>query len=173
MRAADNKLGKGTVFDYGRSRRLPNRCSFGQGRAAATGGSAMSIDEQTVRKIFAGLEHGDGDAFFGHVADDVDWTVMGTHPLAGRYASKDAFKAATFSKLAKVLPGGAQLKLTHAFVSGDTAIVELVSAATARNGMRFDNHYCWVVRFDGGVIVEVRAYLDSALVAELFRQNPI
>ena len=39
-------------------------------------------------------------------------------------------------------------------------MVELVSRATARNGMRFDNHYCWVVRFDGDTIVEVRAYLD-------------
>jgi hypothetical protein len=39
--------------------------------------------------------------------------------------------------------------------------------------MRFDNHYCWVTRFDRGAIVEVRAYLDSAMVAELIRQNPI
>jgi hypothetical protein len=53
------------------------------------------------------------------------------------------------------------------------AVVELVSDATARNGMRFDNHYCWVARFDGDTIVEVRAYLDSAMVAELFRQNPV
>ena len=133
----------------------------------------MSIDERTVRRIFAGLEHGDGDAFFSHVAEDVDWTVMGTHPLAGHYPTKAAFRAGTFAKLHKVLPGGAQLNVTHLFVSGDIAVVELISKATARNGMRFDNHYCWVVRFDGGVIVEVRAYLDSALVAELFRQNPI
>ena len=52
-------------------------------------------------------------------------------------------------------------------------MVELVSDATALNGMRFDNHYCWVTRFDRGVIVEVRAYLDSAMVTELFHQNPI
>ena len=78
----------------------------------------MSLDEQTVRRIFAGLEHGDGDAFFSHVADDVDWTVMGTHPLAGHYNSKAAFKAGTFSKLAKVLPDGVQLEVTHAFVVG-------------------------------------------------------
>jgi uncharacterized protein len=133
----------------------------------------MSIDEKTVRDIFADLEHGEGDAFFRHVAEDVDWTVMGTHPLAGHYHSKEAFKAATFARLAKVLPGGAQLKLTHVYIAGDVAIVELESGATAWNGMRFDNHYCWVVRFAGGVISEVRAYLDSALVAELFRQNPI
>ena len=133
----------------------------------------MSVDEQTVRRIFAGLEHGDGDAFFSRVADDVDWTVMGTHPLAGRYPTKAAFRVATFARLAKVLPGGAQLNVTHLIVSGDIAVAELISRATAQNGMRFDNHYCWVVRFVGETIVEVRAYLDSALVAELFRQNPI
>jgi len=133
----------------------------------------MSIDQPTVRSIFAGLERGDGDAFFGHVADNVDWTVMGTHPLAGRYRSKAEFRAATFARLAKVLPAGAQLKVTGVLIAGDVAVVELVSGATARNGMRFDNHYCWIVRFDNGSIVEVRAYLDSALVAELFRQNPI
>ena len=132
----------------------------------------MSLDEQTVRRIFAGLEHGDGDAFFSHVADDVDWTVMGTHPLAGHYPTKAAFRAATFARLAKVLPGGAQLNVTHVFVCGDVAVLEMFSKATAQNGMRFDNHYCWVVRFAGDTIVEVRAYLDSALVAELFRQNP-
>jgi uncharacterized protein len=133
----------------------------------------MSIDERTVRSIFAGLEHGDGDAFFAHVADDVDWTVMGTHPLAGQYPSKRAFEEGTFNKLGKVLPDGAQLHVTSVIVSGDMAVVELVSDATARNGMRFDNHYCWVTRFDGNTIVEVRAYLDSAMVAELFRQNPV
>ena len=133
----------------------------------------MSIDEQTVRSIFAGLEHGDGDAFFEHVAEGVDWTVMGTHPLAGRYRSKSAFRAGTFSKLGKVLSGGAQLRVTNVIAAGEIAVVELVSQASARNGMRFDNHYCWLVRFQDRRIVEVRAYLDSALVAELFRQNPL
>ena len=133
----------------------------------------MSINERKVRSIFVDLEQGDGDAFFGHVADDVDWTVMGTHPLAGQYSSKNAFKQGTFSKLGNVLPKGAQLRVTNVIVAGDTAVVELVSDAIARNGMRFDNHYCWITRFDGETIVEVRAYLDSAMVAELFRQNPL
>ena len=43
----------------------------------------------------------------------------------------------------------------------------------AKNGFRFDNRYCWVCRFNGDKIVEVRAYLDSALVAQLFQENPI
>jgi hypothetical protein len=58
-------------------------------------------------------------------------------------------------------------------VSGDAAAVELHSLATARNGFRFDNHYCWIVYFESDVIVRVRAYLDSAMVARLFEENPI
>jgi hypothetical protein len=133
----------------------------------------MSVALTQVNDIFKKLETGDGRGFFKHVADDVDWIVEGTHPLAGHYRGKAAFLSHTFDKLAKVLPQGAQLHVEHVLVSGDWAVVELHSLATAKNGLRFDNRYCWVCRFSGGKIVEVRAYLDSALVARLFQENPI
>jgi hypothetical protein len=133
----------------------------------------MAITEDRVREIFKGLEAGDGAAFFAQVADNVDWIVEGTHPLAGHYLSKKAFIDGTFAKLAKVLPQGTELYVEHILVSGDWAVVELHSLAIAKNGLRFDNRYCWVCRFSDGKIVEVRAYLDSALVARLFQENPI
>jgi ketosteroid isomerase-like protein len=58
-------------------------------------------------------------------------------------------------------------------VQDDQAVVELHSLATAKNGMRFDNRYCWVVYFQDELIVPVRTYLDSAIVARLFEENPI
>jgi uncharacterized protein len=133
----------------------------------------MTITTNGVREIFKGLENGDGSDFFKHVAEDVDWTVMGTHPLAGHYLSKKAFIEGTFAKLGQVLPQGAELHTENVIVQGDEAVVELHSLATAKNGMRFDNRYCWVIYFQGGMIVRVRAYLDSAMVAQLFEENPI
>lgn len=133
----------------------------------------MSITPEQVQALFKGLESGNGADFFAHVADDVDWTVMGSHPLAGHYSSKQAFIAGTFAKLAQVLPEGARLHVENIIVQGDQAVVELRSMATARNGMRFDNRYCWVVYYKDNVIVRVRAYLDSALVARLFAENPL
>jgi ketosteroid isomerase-like protein len=133
----------------------------------------MAITHERVREIFKGLVKGEGSAFFQHVAENVDWTVMGTHPLAGHYLSKEAFIEGTFAKLGQVLPHGAQLHTENVIAEGDQAVVELHSLATAMNGMRFDNHYCWVVSFRDGLIVRVRAYLDSALVARLFKENPI
>jgi len=133
----------------------------------------MGITSDSVREIFKGLENGDGTAFFEHVADNVDWIVEGTHPLAGHYLSKKAFIEGTFTKLSQVLPNGAQLHVEDLLVKDDEAVVELHSLATAKNGLRFDNRYCWVVYFRDGVIVRVRAYLDSAMVARLFEENPI
>jgi hypothetical protein len=51
--------------------------------ATKSGETQMVITLDYVREVFKGLETGDGGAFFEHVADGVDWTVMGTHPLAG------------------------------------------------------------------------------------------
>ena len=133
----------------------------------------MTIAPDRVREIFKGLENGNGADFFDQVVDDVDWIVMGTHPLAGHYHSKRDFIAGTFAKLAQVLPQGAQLHVEHLLVKDDQAVVELHSLATAKNGMRFDNRYCWIVYFQDARIVRVRAYLDSAMVARLFEENPI
>jgi ketosteroid isomerase-like protein len=133
----------------------------------------MAVDEQYVRKLFKGLETGSGADFFQHVDSRVEWIVEGTHPLAGHYQSKSEFIAGTFDKLNEVLPEGARLVVEHLLVNDSQAVVELRSLATARNGFRFDNRYCWVVHFNGNVIDRVRAYLDSAMVARLFEENPI
>jgi uncharacterized protein len=133
----------------------------------------MTVTSDYVRKIFRGLEQGDGAAFFAYVADDVEWTVMGSHPLAGKYLNKADFIAGTFAKLGRVLPRGAQLHVEHLIVKDDEAVVELQSLATAANGMRFDNRYCWIVLFENETITRVRAYLDSAMVARLFEENAL
>lgn len=109
--------------------------------------------------------------FWARVAEDVDWTVEGTHPLAGRYHGKAQFIEATFTRLGGVLPDGVKLEVTHFYLDGDTAIAELHSTSTTNEGAQFANNYCWVCRFDGDVIVEVRAYLDSMMVAYTILRN--
>ena len=96
---------------------------------------------------------------------------MGSHPLAGTYHTKADFLAHTFARLNKLLKEGVVLRVTNILVDGDTAVVELQSLSTALNGKPFNNRYCWIARFSNGTIVEVRAYLDSALVQRLINEN--
>ncbi len=110
-------------------------------------------------------------AFFEHVADDVQWKVMGTHPLAGTYTSKDDFLAKTFGRLDPLMRNEVRLAIVGVHLAADFAIAELRATCTAIDGKPYDNTYCWVCRFDGESIVEVRAYLDSALVSDLIART--
>ena len=38
--------------------------------------------------------------------------------------------------------------------------------------MPFDHRYCWILTFSNEVVTKVRAYLNSAIVTQLFRENP-
>jgi uncharacterized protein len=77
----------------------------------------------------------------------------------------------TFVKLAQVLPQGAQLNTGNVIVQEDQAAVELHSLA--RPGRACASTTATVGYFRGGLIVRVRAHVDSALVARLFEENPI
>lgn len=88
-----------------------------------------------------------------------------THALADRYHSKKDFIDATFGRLDGVLRGGVGLVLEHLYVDAGTTIAELLSTSTINKGAPFADRYYWVCRFNGDTIVEVRAYLDSAMVA--------
>jgi len=43
----------------------------------------MNLTKEYVYKIFSFLEKGQNKEFFNNVAENVKWTVMGTHPSAG------------------------------------------------------------------------------------------
>jgi uncharacterized protein len=135
------------------------------------GVALMPITSGYVRELFANLDTGKSDVFFTHVSDDVDWTVMGTHPLAGNYRNKKDFIRSTFERLNRVLKDKTRLRITDVHVCGEVAVVELEALSEALNGMPFDNRYCWVVFFSDNQIVRVRAYLDSALVQKLIDEN--
>lgn len=138
-----------------------------RGRPVVASLDGMPVTVDQVRKVFEGLARGSSGSFFDHVSADVDWTVMGTHPLAGRYRSKQSFREATFDRLETIMREGMRLVVENVLVDGDWAVVELRSEATTKTGKPFDNRYCWVMRFDKGLVTEVRAYLDSALVRDV------
>ena len=129
------------------------------------------ITKEYVQNLFHFLETDDNSHFYDKVADDVNWTVMGTHPLAGTYHSKTDFIVNTIIRLNKILKEGVILRVTNIIIQDETAVVELESLSTALNGKPFKNTYCWVCRFENNIIVEVRAYVDSALVQRVIDEN--
>ena len=128
--------------------------------------------------------------FFARVAEDVNWTVeadqtrtrstsrdfcsagpshAGARAVARRTAALPRRPAHGVPPAHPIMRDGVRLELQHQYVDGDTVIAEQQATSTMLDGAPFDDHYCWVCRFrsdqPGERIVEVRAYLDSAMVA--------
>jgi ketosteroid isomerase-like protein len=144
--------------------------------------------KEEVASIFKNVETGNFPEFMKYVSPNVDWTVMGTppatltqnlrltalgtHPCAGRYTSLASFNESTNKRLGAIMKEpGIKLLVRNIIASGEWVVVEMVSKAECKNGLNFDNTYAWVCRFEGGVIVQVRAYLDSAIVKQAIEEN--
>lgn len=132
----------------------------------------MHPDRATVEATFRLLENPDTTpTFFDHVADDVEWTVMGTHPLAGTFTTKQDYLDATFSQLGPLMRAGTHIRLIDLYIDGDTVIAELMTHSVTLEGAAFEDGLCWICTFDGDQIVKARCYLDSAMVTWTIQRN--
>lgn len=94
-----------------------------------------------IAQIFAPLSQpGQGATFFTHVADDVDWTILGHSPMSRHYASKAEFQANTLGVLnERVLTEPLAMRVVNVVGGGseEQAVVEMVADRVCRNGEFF------------------------------------
>ncbi|OTA35931.1 hypothetical protein BTJ68_04164 [Hortaea werneckii EXF-2000] len=99
----------------------------------------------------------------------------GDHPAAGHFTSLEAWKQGALGTINQILREPLALKVVNVVGGGrdqEWALVELEANAVCKNGMPYPQRYAWVMRFDEtGIIVQVRAYLDSALVQKAVDSN--
>ena len=121
----------------------PTRTSINTSRSlysTMSAGKYPSRDE--ISRLFDNMADGDYAAFFEKVSPQVDWTVMGTHPCAGRYTTLEDFQKGTLARLAKIMKDpGLKLRVRNVIGGGDQewATVELVANAECLNGE--SNHF--------------------------------
>ena len=96
---------------------------------------------------------------------------MGTdNPLSGTTTTK-AEVLQKFRNMANAKPGETKPHLEHVIVEGNMAVAEFKNAMSSKGGSNEVMEACWVCRFEGEKIVEVRAYMDSALTSRIFAEN--
>ncbi|KAI2466591.1 hypothetical protein F4781DRAFT_349824 [Annulohypoxylon bovei var. microspora] len=128
--------------------------------------------KERIREIFAHFAEGNSEAFYAHVADDVDWTVMGSHAIAGRY-NKATFKSEALARIYGIFDGPVKLHV-RSIIGGEVeewAVIELSAEAKCKNGLVYDQTYSWSTRWNDGKIVEVRTYMDGLLLNKALAEN--
>ena len=121
-----------------------------------------------VREAFRSWEQGDSGPFFGIIADNVTWTVIGTTPVSGVYRSKQALIDGAFNPLHARLERPLEVQFVDVAADGDRVFLRFQSTGVTKNAVHYDQVYCLAMLVRDGVIVEIVAYLDTELLAKVF-----
>ena len=124
-------------------------------------------NKKLVSDAFDAWSRGDGRPFFKLLADDVRWTVIGSTPVSGTHNSKRDFRQ-TVKSLAEKFAGELKVTVRDVIADGDKVAVQWEGHAVGKNGIAYEQTYCWVMRLIDGLVRECIAYLDTELVTRLF-----
>jgi ketosteroid isomerase-like protein len=130
---------------------------------------AESKDKALVSAAFEAWAKGEGD-FFRLLNDDVVWTITGSSPVAGTYASRQEFLDGAILPIAARLSQPIRPTVQRIITEGDTVVVLWDGHAVAKDGEAYDNRYCWVMRFEDGKVKEAVAFFDSPALTDLFER---
>ena len=121
-------------------------------------------NKQLMQHIFSEMSKGNPLPFIEGLADDVRWTITGTTPWSKTYEGKQSVLKELLGQLNASLEGPIRLTAQRFIAEDDYVVVEARGDSTTKAGVPYNNNYCFVVRLAGGKAVEVKEYLDTALV---------
>jgi hypothetical protein len=89
-------------------------------------------NEALLRKGYEAYERGDGETVESVMADDIEWHLPGTGPLAGDYIGKDQVLGFFAKKME--LSGGTFTEESHDVFANDRHVVGLTTFTGQRRG---------------------------------------
>jgi uncharacterized protein len=98
---------------------------------------------------------------FELLATDVEWTIVGSSPLAKTYRSKKEFIAAVIDPFNARLSRPLVPTIRGIFADGDMVIVLFDAEATVNDGKPYRNTYTWYFQMKEAKVVKAIAFFDN------------
>jgi ketosteroid isomerase-like protein len=130
--------------------------------------AASEGNKQVVLKGYAALKAGDVATYLDGLAEDVTITYFGNHLFTGTYRGKADIMASYVPLLLSRLDGPIKITVTNAIAEGDQVFVEALGESRTKDGLSYNNQYGIVLKLRGGKIAEIREYMDTELVKNIF-----
>ncbi|HEY1746405.1 MAG TPA: nuclear transport factor 2 family protein [Xanthobacteraceae bacterium] len=98
---------------------------------------------------------------FELLADDAEWTIAGSSPLAKTFRSKKEFIDTVITPFNARMSTPLVPTVLGIFADGDTVVILFNAAATARDGKPYRNTYSWYFQMKDGQVVKATAFFDN------------
>jgi len=125
-------------------------------------------NKQLMQNVFSELAKGNSRPFVDCMADDFKWTVTGTTKYSKTYAGKQTVIEELLGELRRRLAPPIVLEASRFIADGDYVVVEARGRNTTKEGVPYNNAYCFVFRIADGKLRELTEYMDTELVSAVF-----
>jgi ketosteroid isomerase-like protein len=122
-------------------------------------------NKELLRHAFTEVAKGNSRPFIELLADDVQWTIIGSTAWSRTYDGKQSVLEDLLRPLGRQLHGR-NIIAAHRFIAEDDhVVVEGRGRNSTVAGVRYHNQYCWVFRLADGRVRELTEYADTQLIA--------
>ncbi|KAJ5099816.1 hypothetical protein N7532_006817 [Penicillium argentinense] len=136
------------------------------------------VSQMHIWDAFKDLEK-DMTKLFRLINKDVDFTVMGHHPIAGRYHDLMHFYVNALRRVSVLFYDHADKfeihpQAIHGGCNSQWSVQEIQFKGIMNSGSPFEVVNVWVTRWDHNKqMVEIRTYIDQGRITEALHQNEI
>jgi len=128
----------------------------------------MSTKIDTRRKrlefIFSETASGNWQPFVDALAEDAEWTVIGSTSWSKTYRGKPQILSDLFAPLRRVLAPPRKSHALYMIAEGNMVAVQGQGENTTRDGRRYENTYCWIFAFRDDRVCAITEYADTELM---------
>jgi uncharacterized protein len=135
-------------------------------------GAETDTAKQRLEYIFAETSRGNGQPFLDALADDAEWTVIGSTGWSRTYCGKQSILRELIAPLRRVLAPPRKSHALHMIAEGNMVAVQGQGENFTRDGRKYANTYCWVFAFRDGSVKSVTEYADTELMRSVLGEPP-
>lgn len=131
------------------------------------------MSKDLLEHVYREASRGNPEPLLDALADDIQWTIIGTTELSGVYRGKSEVAGNLLARLRARLATPVTFTIERFIADGEYVVMQARGQATAVTGLPYDNTYCIVARITDGRIREMTDYVDTELITRaLFGAGP-
>jgi ketosteroid isomerase-like protein len=128
-------------------------------------------NKRLVAHAFEAMGRSDIAPLVDLMTDDFAWIVEGKSKFSRRFDGKSEVEEALLRPLFDTFATPYRFEIEEIIAEGDRVVVLGRGQVRTKWGKDYDNHYCFVIRMANNRMVELREYLDTALVEAVFGKD--
>jgi uncharacterized protein len=124
----------------------------------------MPTGREVLEHAFRETAEGNGRPFVDMLADDVEWSIIGSTEWSQTFRGKTTVINELLRPLAEQFDGPNTVEATRFIAEGNLIAIEGRNLSVTKRGQAYPNRYCWIVEMRGEKAVRITEYCDTALV---------